>query len=108
MLLATKQSLVALSSEFADLVTLTLSIPSNLHGAVIGTGGTTLNAVLGEDKLAHVQFGGAGEDVDLVTIRGPKDEAERVKAELERISEEAKKEEIVNSHVSSPFPFLFF
>jgi malonyl CoA-acyl carrier protein transacylase len=60
-----------------------------------------LNAVLGEEKLAHVQFGSSepGKE-DEVVIRGPKDEAERVKRELERIAEEAKKEEIVNSHVS--------
>lgn len=98
----TKQSLLSLASDFADLVTVTLSIPSSLHGAVIGTGGTTLNAVLGEEKLAHVQFGG-GEDEDEVVIRGPKDEAERVKSELERIAEEAKNEEIINSHVSTSF-----
>ena len=99
----TKQSLLSLASDFADLVTVTLSIPSSHHGAVIGTGGTTLNAVLGEEKLAHVQFGG-GEDEDEVVIRGPKDEAERVKGELERIAEEAKNEEIINSHVSTRFP----
>ncbi|GAA5935504.1 Scp160p [Sporobolomyces koalae] len=97
---ATTASLVSLAAEFKDLVTLTIEIPASLHGAVIGTGGTTLNAVLGEDKLAHVQFGGNGEtQQDQVSIRGPKDEAERVKKELERIAEEAKKEEIVNSHV---------
>lgn len=95
---ATKQSLLSLASEFADLVTLTVTIPSSLHGAVIGTGGTTLNAVLGEEKLSHVSFG-SPDNSDLVTIRGPQSEAERVRSELERISEESKKEEIVNSHV---------
>ncbi|GAA6060733.1 hypothetical protein JCM10212_003777 [Sporobolomyces blumeae] len=93
-----KGALASLAADFADLVTVTLSIPTALHGAVIGTGGTTLNAVLGEEKLVHVQFG-SDKDKDEVLVRGPKDEAERVKGELERIAEEAKNEEIVNSHV---------
>ncbi|GAA5910318.1 hypothetical protein JCM5296_000557 [Sporobolomyces johnsonii] len=93
-----RTSLLALASDFADLTTSTLTIPSSLHGAIIGQGGTTLNAVIGEDKLVHVQFGGPGGE-DEVTIRGPKDEVERVKGEIERIAEAARNEEIVNSHL---------
>ncbi|GAA5902057.1 hypothetical protein JCM6882_000178 [Rhodosporidiobolus microsporus] len=93
------EALKAMAAEFADLTTVTLTIPSSLHGAVIGQGGTTLNAVLGEEKLAHVQFGGASGKEDDVVIRGPKDEVARVQKELERIAEDAKNEEIVNSHV---------
>jgi hypothetical protein len=91
-----KTALEALAGEFADLTTATVEIPTTLHGAVIGQGGTTLNAVIGEDKLVHVQFG----DSDEVTVRGPKDEVERVCRELERITLDARNEEIVNSHVS--------
>ncbi|GAA6024660.1 hypothetical protein JCM11491_003456 [Sporobolomyces phaffii] len=95
---ATKTAIAALTAECADLVSVTVSIPTALHGTVIGTGGTTLNAVLGEDRSADVQFGHA-DDPDRVVVRGPKDEAERVARELERIADEAAKEEIVNSHV---------
>ncbi|GAA6042314.1 hypothetical protein JCM8097_003839, partial [Rhodosporidiobolus ruineniae] len=94
-----REALLELAAEFADMVSATISIPSSLHGAVIGQGGTTLNAVLGEEQLAHVQFGGAPGKEDEVVIRGPKDEVERVKKELERIAEDVKNEEIVNSHV---------
>ncbi|BGP08978.1 hypothetical protein JCM10049v2_004831 [Rhodotorula toruloides] len=94
-----KQAIEALAGEFADLTSTSIEIPPALHGAVIGQGGTTLNAVIGEDKLVHVQFGAAGAKEDEVTIRGPKDEVERVKKELQRIAEDAKNEEIVNSHV---------
>ncbi|GAA5992281.1 hypothetical protein JCM10908_000405 [Rhodotorula pacifica] len=90
-----KTALESLAGEFADLTTATVEIPTTLHGAVIGQGGTTLNAVIGEDKLVHVQFG----NTDEVTIRGPKDEVERVRKELERITLDARNEEIVNSHV---------
>ncbi|GAA6056085.1 hypothetical protein JCM3770_001962 [Rhodotorula araucariae] len=96
---AVKAAIGALAAEYADLTSETITIPAALHGAVIGQGGTTLNAVIGEDKLVAVQFGaGAGRE-DEVVVRGPKDEVARVKAELERIAEEAKNEEIVNSHV---------
>ncbi|BGP17131.1 hypothetical protein JCM10213_005247 [Rhodosporidiobolus nylandii] len=94
-----REAILALAAEFADLVTVTLSIPSALHGAIIGQNGTTLNAVLGEEKLAHVVVGGGAGKEDEVLIRGPKDEVERVKGEIERIAEDAKNEEIVNSHV---------
>ncbi|CEQ41961.1 SPOSA6832_03731 [Sporobolomyces salmonicolor] len=94
-----RTSLLALASDFADLTTSTLTIPSSLHGAIIGQGGTTLNAVIGEDKLVHVQFGSTGAEGE-VSVRGPKDEVERVKGEIERIAEAARNEEIVNSHVS--------
>ncbi|BGP25460.1 SCP160 protein [Rhodotorula toruloides] len=94
-----KQAIEALAGEFADMTSEVIEIPAALHGAVIGQGGTTLNAVIGEDKLVHVQFGGAGAKEDEVAIRGPKDEVERVKKELQRIAEDAKNEEIVNSHV---------
>ncbi|GAA5925903.1 hypothetical protein JCM1841_004035 [Sporobolomyces salmonicolor] len=93
-----RTSLLALASDFADLTTSTLTIPSSLHGAIIGQGGTTLNAVIGEDKLVHVQFGSTGAE-DEVSVRGPKDEVERVKGEIERIAEAARNEEIVNSHL---------
>ncbi|GAA5877249.1 hypothetical protein JCM3774_000129 [Rhodotorula dairenensis] len=90
-----KAGLESLAGEFADLTTAKVEIPPALHGAVIGQGGTTLNAVIGEDKLVHVQFG----DSDEVTVRGPKDEVDRVCKELERIALDARNEEIVNSHV---------
>ncbi|BGP49126.1 hypothetical protein JCM10450v2_005006 [Rhodotorula kratochvilovae] len=96
---AVKEAIGALAGEYADLTSETLVIPTALHPAVQGQGGTTLNAVIGEDKLVHVAFGaGAGRE-DEVVVRGPKDEVARVKGELERIAEEAKNEEIVNSHV---------
>ncbi|GAA5947455.1 hypothetical protein JCM3775_002091, partial [Rhodotorula graminis] len=96
---AVKGAIEALAAEYADLTTETIQVPNALHGAVIGQGGTTLNAVIGEDKLVHVQFAPASGAEDDVVVRGPKDEVARVKGELLRIAEEAKNEEIVNSHV---------
>ncbi|GAA5859930.1 hypothetical protein JCM8547_004392 [Rhodosporidiobolus lusitaniae] len=94
-----RESLLALTAEFANLTSSTLTIPSSLHGAVIGQGGTTLNAVIGEEALCHVKFGGAAGEEDVVTIRGPSKEVERVKAELAKIAEDAKNDAIENSHI---------
>ena len=46
--------------------------------------------------------GGANEDD--VVIRGPSEEVERVKKAIERVAEDAKNEEIVNSHVRLSLP----
>ncbi|GAA5905478.1 hypothetical protein JCM8208_004292 [Rhodotorula glutinis] len=96
---AVKGAIASLAAEYADLTTETIQVPHAFHAAVIGQGGTTLNAVIGEDKLVHVQFAPATGGEDDVVVRGPKDEVARVKGELLRIAEEAKNEEIVNSHV---------
>lgn len=101
---AVKGAIESLAAEYADLTSETIQVPNALHGAVIGQGGTTLNAVIGEDKLVQVVFAPAGSEDDVV-IRGPKDEVARVKGELLRIAEEAKNEEIVNSHVRLPLSY---
>ncbi|KAM0748974.1 hypothetical protein T439DRAFT_58756 [Meredithblackwellia eburnea MCA 4105] len=93
-----------MAKEAADITTATLTIPSNLHRNIIGQGGTTLNAVIGEERLVNVSFGSKanGKDSandDSVIIRGPSEEVARVKAEISRIAEEAKNSEIVNSHL---------
>lgn len=104
-----------MAKEAADIKTVTLTIPQNLHRAIIGQGGTTLNAIIGEDRLVNVSFGSkprsagesksngkeSNEGADLVVIRGPSEEVARVEAEIERIAEDAKNSEIINSHVSS-------
>lgn len=108
-----KQELLKLAKDAADVVTQTLNIPAKLHRFVIGPSGTTLNALIGtpEERVVHVKFGsaqakqanetGSRAEDDEIVVRGPGDEVKRVAAEIERIAEEAKRDEIVNSHVSS-------
>lgn len=99
-----------MAKEAADIKSITITIPSSLHRNIIGQSGTTLNAVIGEEKLVNVSFGSSGKkgdaaakpsaNEDEVVIRGPSEEVARVRKEIERIAEDAKNEEIVNSHVS--------
>lgn len=100
-----------MAKEAADITTVNLTIPAQLHRNIIGQGGTTLNAVIGEEKLVNVSFGSkprgsdskannsTGNSEDSVVIRGPSEEVARVRKAIEEIAEAAKNEEIVNSHI---------
>ncbi|SCV69949.1 BQ2448_1343 [Microbotryum intermedium] len=108
---AAREEILGLAKDAADIQVETISIPASLHGTVIGKDGTTLNAVIGEEKLVNVRFGSTGlkdagkandasqKEDNAVVIRGPSEEVNRVKKELERIAEDAKNQEIVNSYI---------
>lgn len=99
-----KEEVSKLAKDAADITTQTLSIPANLHRHIIGPSGTTLNALIGtpDERIVHVRFGKSAEGGtdDAVAIKGPSDEVKRVAKEIERVAEEAKNDEIVNSYVS--------
>ncbi|EPQ29248.1 uncharacterized protein PFL1_03003 [Pseudozyma flocculosa PF-1] len=100
----------------ADLKTETLSVPAKFHRAILGPNGTTLNAIIGEDRAVAVKLGSgksSGGDKaaaasssssstseDSIVVRGPSSEVARVVKELRRIAEEAEQDSIVNGHVA--------
>lgn len=112
-----KAELLQAAKEAADIKTVTLNIASKLHRYIIGQGGTTLNAVIGEEKAVSVRLGpqanrtgesdvqtsAAKGDVgeDQIVIRGPSEEVARVEKEILRIAEEAKDTEKINSYVGA-------
>jgi len=95
------------------------------HEAVIGRGGTTLNAsvvclsnsllnlneylcfrIIGEDKTLYIKFGADAGDPsteDVILVRGIRNDVDRAVSEIRKIIQDAKNDEIVNSHVSSHF-----
>ncbi|SPO26104.1 related to SCP160 - involved in control of mitotic chromsome transmission [Ustilago trichophora] len=83
---------------------------AQLHRAILGPNGTTLNAVIGEDRLVAVKLGsskagsadkaGSTLSEDSILIRGPSNEVERVVKELKRIAVEAEQDSIINGHVA--------
>lgn len=96
-----KADIVKASQTAADFRTEVLKVPAKFHRAIVGTGGSTLNAVLGEERLADVRVGNTGDQTgkeDTITIRGPSSEVERVATELRRIAKEAEDDAIVNGH----------
>ncbi|KAI7942236.1 hypothetical protein MJO28_012263 [Puccinia striiformis f. sp. tritici] len=92
-----KEEILKSVQELSEIKTLELEIPSTLHDQIKGPNQTTLNVIIGEDKLVSVHFGSTT-SADTVSIRGPKDEVDRVQKEIKRVAEEAKVSETINSY----------
>ncbi len=108
---AVKEDIQKAQVAAADIRTETLTVPAKLHRAILGPNGTTLNAVIGEDRLVAVKLGsskaasadkagGSALSDDSILVRGPSSEVERVVKELNRIAAEA--EQTTSSTVTSP------
>ncbi|MCO5598726.1 hypothetical protein L7F22_052824 [Adiantum nelumboides] len=101
-----KADIEAAGKQAADFKTETLSIPAKYHRTILGPGGTTLNAILGEERLAAVKFGSSAsttgktssKEEDAVIIRGPSSEVERVIKAIQTIAKEAEEDAVVNGH----------
>jgi len=99
-LAAATKALNELAKDAADIKTETLEVEKKWHRSIIGTGGTVLNALIGEDGLVSVKVGAkaAGEPEDQVVVRGPSSEVDRVVAQIKQIVEDAKNDDIVNGY----------
>lgn len=64
-----------------------------------------LSSIIGEDKFMSIKVGAeAGESSeDVIAVRGPTQDVDRVVKEILKIVESAKNDEIVNSYVSLQF-----
>jgi KH domain len=100
-----------LAKDAADVKSETLIVDKKWHDAIIGQGGTTLNAIIGEDKALAIKLGhdakklvnGDENDINIIVIRGASADVDLASKEILRIVEEAKNNEIDNSHVSHLF-----
>ncbi|KAA1092901.1 hypothetical protein PGT21_017636 [Puccinia graminis f. sp. tritici] len=92
-----KEEILKSVKELAEMKTVELEVPQKLHSHIVGPNQTTLNVIIGEDKLVSVQVGNPSSP-DLITIRGSKDEVDRVEKEIRRMAEEAKVTEATNSY----------
>jgi polyribonucleotide nucleotidyltransferase len=103
---AASVALAKLAKDAADVKTETLDIDKKWHRAIIGTGGTVLNALIGEDQVVTVKVGSGtgkagaanGADEDKVVVRGPSGEVDRVVAQIKQIVEDAKNDDIINGY----------
>ncbi|CAG8506684.1 4087_t:CDS:10 [Diversispora eburnea] len=113
-----KVELIKAAQDASDFATQTLSIPVKFHRHIIGPKGSTLNNITGGmDAPVSVKFGsyrtGAAErsanaegkkltqapiSNDIVIIKGPTEEVERVVREINKVVEESKHAEIMNSY----------
>lgn len=97
---AVEKELLKLAKEAADVKSETINVEKRWHDAVIGSGGTTLNAIIGEDTTLSIKVGAeAGESSeDVILVRGISSDVNRVVKEILKIVEDAKNDEIVNSY----------
>lgn len=102
-----EKELRKLAKDAADVKSETLVVDKKWHDAIIGQGGTTLNAIIGEDKTLAIKFGPDANklvsddmaDGNVVVVRGASTDVDRASKEILRIVEQAKNDEIDNSHV---------
>ncbi|KAJ4001605.1 hypothetical protein F5050DRAFT_1803127 [Lentinula boryana] len=95
------KELTRMAKEAADVKSEALQVEKRWHEAIIGQGGTTLNAIIGEDKALSIKFGlDAGDSAteDTILIRGASVDVARATKEILQIVENAKNDEIVNSY----------
>lgn len=92
-----------LAKDAADIRTENLDIDKKWHRYIIGQGGSVLNALIGEDQLVNVKVGSGnkgkssgGDDENIVVIRGPSGDVDRVIAQINQIVEDAKNDDIIN------------
>ncbi|KAH8555232.1 hypothetical protein BGW37DRAFT_476269 [Umbelopsis sp. PMI_123] len=111
-LAAASAELTKMAADISDFTTKTIKVPAKYHGAIIGPKRTTLNAIIGSgaDNQVFVKFGSAAPSgdkprnadlpEDAIVIRGPTEEVNRVVQEINRVHEEAKHEDFLNSYVT--------
>ncbi|KAF6760130.1 SCP160 protein [Ephemerocybe angulata] len=97
---AVEKELLKLAKDAADVKTELVSVEKRWQAAVVGSGGTTLNAIIGEDTTLSIKVGAdAGEDSeDVILVRGVSSDVDRVVREILKIVEDAKNDEIVSSY----------
>ncbi|TXT10874.1 hypothetical protein VHUM_02379 [Vanrija humicola] len=102
---AASEALLGLAKSAADVKTETIDVDKKWHRAVIGQGGSVLNALIGEDGLVNIRVG-AGKDAksganeDVVVVRGPSEDVDRVVASIKQIVEDAKNDDIINGYTA--------
>ncbi|KDR75234.1 hypothetical protein GALMADRAFT_69452 [Galerina marginata CBS 339.88] len=96
-----EKELLKLARDAADVKTEVVSVEKRWHDAVVGNGGTTLNVIIGEDTTLSIKVGtdaGDASTEDVILVRGVSADVDRAVKEIRKIVEDAKNDEIVNSH----------
>jgi len=98
---AAAAELKAAEKHAADIKTERVPCEPKHFRAVLGPNGTTLNAVIGEERAVQVKVPSSSElDQREITVRGSSAEVERVVKALRSIIADAEQDSIVNGHVA--------
>ncbi|KXN91057.1 Vigilin 1, partial [Leucoagaricus sp. SymC.cos] len=96
-----ERELLRFAKDAADVKSQKIDVEKRWHETIIGHNGTTLNAIIGEDKTLIVKFGleaGDGATEDTILTRGISADVDRAVKEILQIVENAKNDEIINSY----------
>lgn len=96
-----EKELFKMAKDAADVRSEIVAVDKRWHDAIVGHGGTTLNAIVGEDKTLSIKVGieaGDPSTEDVILVRGVSSEVDRAVKEILKIVENAKNDEIVNSY----------
>ncbi|GLB37618.1 putative K homology RNA-binding domain containing protein [Lyophyllum shimeji] len=96
-----EEEVLKLAKDAADVKTEKVAVEAHWHDAVVGEGGTTLNALIGEDKTLSIKVGAEAGDpstTDVILVRGASADVDKAVKEILKIVDNAKNDEIVNSH----------
>ncbi|KAF9469904.1 hypothetical protein BDZ94DRAFT_1151041 [Collybia nuda] len=96
-----EKEVLKMAKDAADVKSQSVSVEKRWHDAVVGYGGTTLNAIIGEDKTLSIKVGveaGDTSNEDIILVRGARTDVDRAVQEILSIVENAKNDEIVNSY----------
>ncbi|KAF8628885.1 hypothetical protein AX15_003671 [Amanita polypyramis BW_CC] len=98
-----ERELLKMAKEAADVASKLVPVEKRWHEAVLGPNGTTLNAIIGEDKTLSIKVGAEAGDPsieDVILVRGISSEVSRAVKDILKIVENAKNDEIVSSYVT--------
>ncbi|KAF8894055.1 hypothetical protein BD779DRAFT_1504999 [Infundibulicybe gibba] len=96
-----EKEIIKMAKDAADVKSETVIVEKRWHDAVIGQGGTTLNAIIGEDTTLSIKVGAEASDSsteDIILVRGASADVDRAVKEIQKIVENAKNDEIDNSY----------
>ncbi|CAD7077490.1 unnamed protein product [Hermetia illucens] len=77
-----------IQDELSDIITEEVQIPPKFYNSIIGTGGKLISAIMEECGGVSIKFPPSESKSDKVTIRGPKDDVEKAKAQLLELANE--------------------
>ncbi|KAG8733700.1 hypothetical protein FRC12_018787 [Ceratobasidium sp. 428] len=100
-----ERDLRKLAADCADVRSEEITVDKKWHSAIIGKGGSNLNAIIGEDKVLSIKVGSLAKtsgdttfSEDAILVRGPSSDVTRAIEAIRQLVEKAKNDEIDGSH----------
>ncbi|TFY70609.1 hypothetical protein EVG20_g2391 [Dentipellis fragilis] len=96
-----EKEVLKFAKDAADVKSQTIAVEKKWHDAVVGKNGTTLNAIIGEEKTLSIKVGkdvGDATTEDIILVRGASSEVDRAIKEIQHIVEDAKNDQILSGY----------